>query len=116
METLTETNLLFKAFADETRMRMLHILTVGELCVCDVMEILDLPQSKASRQLSYLRRAGLAKSRKEGLWVYYSLDAPKTRLQKNILECIKCCFRDVPIMTEDLKRAEAAAFRQSCSD
>ena len=45
---------LFKALADETRLRIVELLTQGELCVCDLMDVLEEPQSKISRHLSYL--------------------------------------------------------------
>ena len=53
---------IFRAFADETRLRILNLLSEGELCVCDVMGVLREPQSKVSRHLSYLRQAGLVAS------------------------------------------------------
>ena len=105
---ISSTNLVFKAFADETRMRMLHILTAGELCVCDIMSTLNLPQSKVSRHLAYLRRCGLVKDRKKGLWVYYSLKKPNNLVQKNILSCVKNCFSAVPVLKRDLDGAKKA--------
>ena len=66
-------DLLFRAFADRTRLRILHMLADGELCVCDIVGVLGVPQPKASRHLAYLRRAGLVTARKEGLWSYYRL-------------------------------------------
>ncbi|MFA5516787.1 MAG: metalloregulator ArsR/SmtB family transcription factor, partial [Desulfuromonadales bacterium] len=57
-----------KAISDETRLRILAILTRGELCVCDLMAILDLPQSTVSRHLATLRHAGLVEDRRQGLW------------------------------------------------
>ena len=56
--TLTMTNTLFRAFEDETRLRLLNLLIEGELCVCELCELLDLDQPKISRHLAYLRRAG----------------------------------------------------------
>jgi ArsR family transcriptional regulator len=64
---------LFKSLADETRLRILNLLYEQELCVCDVMAVLDISQSKASRHLIALKRAGLAKDRREAQWMYYSL-------------------------------------------
>lgn len=63
----------FKALADETRLRILALLTDGELCVCDLMAILDLPQSTVSRHLAYLRNAGWVEDRRQGIWMYYRL-------------------------------------------
>ncbi len=64
----------FRAVADETRLKMLWLLlNKRELCVCDLMEVLDIPQSKASRHLRTLYNAGLVRTRREGLWAYYSI-------------------------------------------
>jgi len=69
-----ETALLFKVLADEARLKMLCLLFAKrELCVCDIMAVLEITQSKASRHLAALRNAGLVTDRKEGLWSYYSL-------------------------------------------
>ena len=59
---------MFRAFSDRTRLRILHMLRDGELCVCDIVDVLGVPQPKASRHLSYLRKAGLVEARKDGLW------------------------------------------------
>jgi len=65
---------ILKALADSTRLRMLKLLeTAPELCVCEIMQALELSQSRASRNLSLLKKAGLVNDRREGLWVYYSL-------------------------------------------
>jgi ArsR family transcriptional regulator, arsenate/arsenite/antimonite-responsive transcriptional repressor len=65
---------LFKSLADETRLRILCLLTAKkELCVCDIMRVLGITQSKASRHLRYLYNLGLVTDRREGLWMYYSL-------------------------------------------
>ena len=65
---------LFKSLADETRLKILWLL-IGqeELCVCDIMRVLGITQSKASRHLRYLFHLGLVTDRREGLWMYYSL-------------------------------------------
>ena len=64
---------VLKALSDETRLRIINLLYEGELCVCDVMEVLQISQAKASRHLIYLKNAGLAKDRKVAQWAYYSL-------------------------------------------
>src|SRR5882672_4345493 len=69
--TVMET--VFKALADETRLRILGLLLAREVCVCDIHESLKIPQSKASRHLAYLRRSGLVETRREGLWIHYRL-------------------------------------------
>lgn len=67
----------FKALADETRMRILGLLEVREMCVCEIMVALDLTQPTASHHLGLLENAGLVRDRKEGKWVFYSLADPE---------------------------------------
>jgi ArsR family transcriptional regulator len=62
---------IFKALSDETRLRILALLRDGELCVCDLMAPLGLPQSTISRHLAYLRNAGLVEDRRQGVWMFY---------------------------------------------
>ena len=64
---------VLKALSDETRLRILNVLYEKELCVCDIKESLDVLQTKTSRHLSYLKKAGLISGRKKAQWVYYSL-------------------------------------------
>ena len=89
---------MFRAFADETRLRVLQLLSNGELCVCDLMTALAAPQSKMSRHLAYLKRAGLVLDRKQGKWRHYSLAKPANELHKGLLACLD--------KTPKLKRTE----------
>ena len=68
---------LFKALADETRLKILGLLEIREMCVCEIMVALDLTQPTASYHLGLLENAGLVKDRKEGKWVFYSLESPE---------------------------------------
>jgi len=63
-----------KALSDETRLRILNLLLVRECCVCEVMQVLDVSQTRASRNLNLLYDAGFLEVRREGLWAYYSID------------------------------------------
>lgn len=63
----------FKALSDETRLRILNILVQKECCVCEVMQVLNISQSRASRNLGILEEAGFLKSHREGAWVHYAL-------------------------------------------
>ena len=66
---------IFKALGDETRLRIMGLLIDGkELCVCDIMAALDLPQSTVSRHLSNLRNAGLVNDRRQGIWMNYKIN------------------------------------------
>jgi len=64
----------FKALSDETRLRILNLLLERECCVCEVMQVLDISESRASRNLSFLYDAGFLKLRRQGLWALYSID------------------------------------------
>jgi len=96
-------NLMFRAFSDRTRLRILHLLLRGELCVCDIVGVIRVPQPTASRHLAYLRRAGLITKRKQGLWAYYKLTAAKSAFHRSLLKCLRQCFRDVPELAHDAK-------------
>jgi ArsR family transcriptional regulator len=97
-------DVMFRAFSDRTRLRILHLLKSGELCVCDLVRVIGSPQPKISRHLSYLRKAGLVNSRKEGLWMYYRLTPAVGTFHQKLLECLTCCFGDVPELAKDAKR------------
>ncbi len=80
---------VFKALSDETRLRILNLLLERECCVCEVMQALDISQTRASRNLSALYDAGLLKLRKDGLWSLYSIDHQKMHVQfPGMLEAI----------------------------
>src|ERR1043165_6615048 len=98
-------DLMFRAFSDRTRLRILHLLQQGELCVGDIVDTLRVPQPRVSRHLSYLRRAGLVVGRKEGLWCFYALAPVQSPFHKNLLDCITCCLCDVPELKADTNRA-----------
>ena len=66
----------FKALADHTRLRLIHLLEDDEICVCSFVEVLETNQPKISRHLAYLRRAGLVVARREGKWSHYRLVEP----------------------------------------
>ena len=85
---------LLKALSDETRLRILHLLArSGELCVCDIEDIIGGPQTKISRHLAYLRRTGLVRGRKHGLWMLYSIPENPGAMQKEILQCVDGLLR-----------------------
>jgi ArsR family transcriptional regulator len=71
---MRETIKTFKALSDETRLRILNILLERECCVCEVMQALDISQTRASRNLTALYDAGFLKLRRDGFWSLYSVD------------------------------------------
>lgn len=75
-----------KAFADPTRVRVLSALRSGELCVCELCDVLQVPQSTLSTHLQVIRDAGLVQTRKEGKWIYYAMDPRKAPLAESLLQ------------------------------
>ncbi|MFI5350544.1 MAG: ArsR/SmtB family transcription factor [Elusimicrobiota bacterium] len=105
---------MFKAFADETRLRILHLLARGELCVCDLVGTLRLPQPKVSRHLAYLRGAGLVRVRKDGLWKHYSLAETSGKFHRSLIGCLRGCFSEVEVLRRDVERLRNSEGKISC--
>jgi len=87
----TPAHVLFKACSDPTRLRILHMLRGGELCVCDIVAVLDVPQPKVSRHLAALKKAELVTARKEGLWIHYSLKKASHSMHAKLLDALNLC-------------------------
>ncbi len=85
---------ILKALADETRLRILQLLAEGELCVCELMAVLELPQSTVSRHLSYLKNSGWLEDRREGVWMYYRINEGISPLAGELL----------PVLAEHMKQ------------
>ena len=100
----------FKALSDETRLRILNILLERECCVCEVMQALDISQTRASRNLAALYDAGFLKLRKDGLWSVYSID--RDGMQDYLNDLMRAVAKalegdgEVKLDRERLKKAE----------
>jgi ArsR family transcriptional regulator len=97
---------LFRALGDATRLRILGLLLTGEVCVCHIHESLRIPQSKASRHLAYLRRAGLVSGRKDGLWVHYRLAVSSDPVLRIIQQAVANALRHVDAVEKDADRLQ----------
>jgi len=98
-----------KALSDETRLRMLNVLMERECCVCEIMQALDISQTRASRNLGILEEAGFLKSRREGLWMLYAIDwSGANRYASSLARLIKELPVRHDILTEDRKRLKKA--------
>lgn len=87
METLRDLTRLYRALGDDTRIAALFALQrLGELCVCDMEQLLDITQSRASRHLRCLLDSGLVEDRRDGAWVFYRLADPKSPAAAAALE------------------------------
>ena len=98
---MKKTAQLFKALSDETRLRILALLSAGELCVCDLVAILALPQSTVSRHLAYLRNAGLVADRRQGVWMYYQFAQPTGPLHQDLLDLLQHRLIEIPQARQD---------------
>jgi len=78
---------IFKGLADPTRLRIVALLLDRELCVCDLMAVLRLPQSTVSRHMIRLKSAGLVSDRRDGKWVHYRLE--RTELVADLRRLLK---------------------------
>ena len=96
----------FKAFSDETRLRILHLLLKGECCICELMAVLELTQSKVSRHMAYLKNAGFVTDRREGVWMYYSLAEPANEIHACQVRCLSGSFQGIEILRQDEARLE----------
>ncbi len=100
---------VFAALADRTRLRLLNLMSGGEVCVCFFVEVLDEPQPKVSRHLAYLRRAGLVHARRDGKWIHYGIAPDLPKAAQQILDAALQSFSEDPSM-----RADYVAFARSC--
>jgi ArsR family transcriptional regulator, arsenate/arsenite/antimonite-responsive transcriptional repressor len=105
---------MFRAFSDPVRLRILHLVRDGEICVCDLVSVLDLPQPTVSRHLSYLRKAGLVSTREDRSWKFYRLTTASSTFHKKLLECLGTCFADVPELAADSVRVKRLKARGGC--
>lgn len=104
---LPDLDALFRGFADPTRVRVLNLLAAGELCVCDIVGILDLPQSTVSRHLGYLRRSGLVEVDRGAKFDHYRLAAAGNPVHRSLIACVRGAFRGIGSL--DAERALADA-------
>jgi ArsR family transcriptional regulator len=103
---LVHMEMLFKALADATRLRILGLLLTGEVCVCDIHESLKIPQPKASRHLAYLRRSGLVETRRDGLWIHYRLGQFSDPVLATISEAVRHALTHVDMVHRDAERLQ----------
>jgi ArsR family transcriptional regulator len=98
-----------KALSDETRLRILSLLLVRECCVCEVMQVLNVSQTRASRNLNLLYDAGFLKVRREGLWAYYSIDrASLKEYLSHLLDAVELGLTDNGTASLDREHLEEA--------
>ena len=95
---------LFKALADDTRLRILALLGDNEVCVCHIHDSLGLPQPTVSRHLAYLRRSGLVAARRDGVWMHYRVSRSLSPLVQGVVAAAGEALQRLPATTEDRKQ------------
>ena len=92
---------IYSCLCDQTRLRIINLLTSGALCVCHFQEILDEPQVKVSKHLNYLKQHGLVHAKREANWMIYSLPAKPSRELRSHLACLQDCRGEEPLLQKD---------------
>ena len=108
---------IFKALADETRLRILALLLECELCVCEIIAALELPQSTTSRHLAYLRNSGWVKDRRQGVWMYYRFNDSEHTLIRELMPLLEKHVADSPehvIALEKLRHFQKDQGQEGC--
>ena len=95
---------MFKALGDDVRLRIVALLSHGELCVCHIEEALELTQSNASRQLGILRHAGIVQSDRRDKWVYYRLARQSDDECKRLFKSVVASFSRQDVLRKDVAR------------
>jgi len=103
-KALAEMETVFRALADQTRLRILGLLLTGEVCVCHIHDSLRISQPKASRHLAYLRQSGLVATRREGLWVHYRLATLPDAVLEVVRSTVAHALTHLDIVRKDVER------------
>jgi ArsR family transcriptional regulator len=105
---------LFKALGDETRLRIVALLSHDELCVCHLQGALRLPQPHVSRHLATLRSAGIVESRREGSWIYYRLAPQADPECERQMKALVRSFENRTALGRDLERVLKTRGPEAC--
>ncbi len=95
---------IHECLCDRTRLRIVHLLLGGPLCVCHLQEVLGEPQVKVSRHLAYLRRRGMVAHERCGQWMIYRLPAKRGPLLGANLACLQDCCGEERVFRDDSAR------------
>ena len=99
----------FKALSDATRLRILALLMERECCVCEIMQALEISQTRASRNLAQLYNAGFLILRREGLWSLYSIDTAKIEpFLAGVLKAAAGAIESDPVVVRDRQNLQSA--------
>lgn len=95
---------IYKCLCDETRLRLLHLLKQGPLCVCHFQSILGMPQVAVSKHLAYLRAHKMVEAHRREQWMIYTLPAKRSRELDLQLQCLQDCAQTHEVFKSDLQR------------
>jgi ArsR family transcriptional regulator, arsenate/arsenite/antimonite-responsive transcriptional repressor len=112
---------IYQCLCDETRLRILNLLTQAPLCVCHFESVLNERQVNISKHLSYLRKHGLVECKQHHNWRIYRLPAKQSYELRRQLQCLQDCIQENSLFREDLKRlqrvtGQASAIVDACCD
>jgi ArsR family transcriptional regulator, arsenate/arsenite/antimonite-responsive transcriptional repressor len=105
---IDQLEVVFKALADKTRLRILALLGANEVCVCHIHDSLGLPQPTVSRHLAYLRRAGLVDVRRDGVWMHYQVARSLDPVVQRVINAAVDAVSQVPTTHQDRKQFQRA--------
>jgi len=107
---------IFKSLEDETRLRILGLLLgIEELCVCHVIEVLQLPQSTVSRHLATLKHAGWLQDRRAGIWIHYSIKQDLSPSHTILIEALRTVLENNDMARKDKERLAELSITTCCT-
>lgn len=106
---------LFKALSDETRLRIVNLLLERECSVCEVMQAMNISQTRASRGLTTLYNTGILKVRRDGLWVLYSIDEESIEKSYDcLIQLVRSTLKGDELAGVDRERLKSAVRESPC--
>jgi ArsR family transcriptional regulator len=105
---------IYKALSERMRLRILMLLMHGELCVCDLMAVLEEPQSKVSRHVAYLKNSGLIKGKRVGTWMHYFLKEPLDGLAAAHVKFLRKELSGLEWVRDDVEKMREVKARKLC--
>jgi len=113
---MDQTTQIFKALSEPVRLRIIALILEGERCVCELMAVLDMPQSTVSRHLSYLKNSGLVTGERRGVWMYYRLAESSSVFHSDLLGLLKSHLPATDVGQADADRLHIVVEndRESC--
>jgi ArsR family transcriptional regulator, arsenate/arsenite/antimonite-responsive transcriptional repressor len=105
---------IYQCLSDQTRLRILHLLSNSSLCVCHFQDILEEPQVKISKHLAYLRNKGMVVTERDQNWIIYSLPPRQPPELDRNLTCLQGCVQTDPLFKRDLQKLHK--LQQNCCE